>query len=241
LQYVLERRRTEGTDVTKGMLGFVGALALLAELTSCGARPSTPLARAAVEGRLGEMRELLADGAAVDATDPAGFSALLWAAREGPPEAVEALLEAGADPTRRAGGNGWTSLQHAVHRGRSEAVTALLATGRFAQADRDEALVMASGYGSPGMVRALLASGADPRARSKGAGALGNAVGGAWDIDARFQGCAAHTEVVKELLAAAPDLALRDDPVDRYALRYARARGCADLVALVEPSRGERK
>lgn len=224
------------------MLGFLGLSAMLAVFGGCFPSASTPLQKAAVSGNLEEMRRLLSSGTKVDEESPGAFTALVWAAREGPPEAVQVLLDAGADPTRRAGVNGWASLQHAVHKGRAANVELLLGTGRFSEADRNEALVMAAGYGNPGMVKSLLASGADPRADSKGARALPNAVGGAWDIDARYQGCAAHTEVVKELLAAAPDLTLRDDPVDQRALKYAKDRGCAEMVALLtEPKESARK
>ena len=214
-------------------IGFLGGIAMLCALAGCVPRPATGLQRAAASGNAEEVRRLLSSGTRVDEEGPGAFTALVWAARQGSPETVKLLLDAGADPRRRAGVNGWTSLQHAVHKGRADNVAVLLGSGSFAAADRNEALVMAAGYGSAPMVRLLLASGADPRAESKGTRALPNAVGGAWDIDWSYQGCAAHTAVVKELLAAAPDLTLSDDPVDRRALQYARDQGCSEMIGLL--------
>ena len=214
--------------------GTVVVIAILALASACFPAPATDLQRAAASGNLPELRRLLDGGAKVDDEAPGAFTALVSAAREAPSESVRLLLDAGADPLRRAGVNGWTSLQHAAHKGRTDNVALLLGAASFPAADRNDALVMAAGYGNPGMVRVLLAGGADPRAEAKGARALPNAVGGAWDIDARYQGCAAHTEVVKELLAAAPDLRLGDDAADQRALAYARKQGCDEMVALIE-------
>jgi ankyrin repeat protein len=156
---------------------------MVCALAGCSSRPSTPLQQAAASGNAEEVRALLARGAKVDDEAPGAFTALVWAARKGSPEVVKLLLGAGADPSRRAGGTGWTTLQHAVHKGRADNVALLLAASTVRAADRNEALVMAAGYGSASMVRLLLASGADPRAEAEGTPALRNAVGGAWDID----------------------------------------------------------
>jgi ankyrin repeat protein len=213
----------------RNRIGFLGGIAMLCALAGCVPRPATGLQRAAAAGNAEEVRRLLSSGTKVDDEAPGAFTALVWAARQGSPETVKLLLDAGSDPSRRAGVNGWTSLQHAVHKGRADNVAMLLGSRSFAAADRNEALVMAAGYGSAPMVRLLLASGADP----KGDRALRNAVGGAHDIDWSYQGCTAHTEVVKELLAAAPDLTLSDDPADRRALDYAKGQGCSEMVALL--------
>jgi ankyrin repeat protein len=220
---------------TVGWLGF--AVASLTAL-ACRPGPTSPLAVAAVNGRIGEVDALLAKGTPVDEPDMAGFTPLVWASREGPSDAVKKLLAAGADPLRPAGVNGWSSLQHAVHKGRTETVAVLLATGRYGPRELNESLVMAAGYGNAAAVRALLGRGADPHVEVGGARALPNAVGGAWDIDYRFQGCEPHAETVRALLLAAPDLALGDGSSERSALAYAQRRGCTEIVDLVSRKQG---
>ena len=55
---------------------------------------------AAARTKAGMLRGLLAHGAAVDAADGRGMTALMQAAERGRVEAVKALLQAGADPAR---------------------------------------------------------------------------------------------------------------------------------------------
>lgn len=211
---------------------LIGALQLILTAAGCRLGPGTPLAQAAADGRTAEVRALLASGADVNGTD--GITALAWAARAGYVETMRVLLEHGADLERPSGTNGWTPLVHAIHKGQNPAALALLEAGAQAQGPSGtRALLMAAGYGNPEMVRALLEHGADPRVRAGGTNILTDAVGGAWDIDYQFTGCAGHTEAVRALLEAAPDLKLGDDFWSRRALAYAKKKGCADLVRLV--------
>ena len=59
---------------------------------------------------------------------------LVRAAREGDVATIAALLKAGAAVDARAGVNGWTPLQHAIHKNQAAAVKALLAAGADANA-----------------------------------------------------------------------------------------------------------
>ena len=62
---------------------------------------------AALHGRTGCVRALLAAGAAPGAATKNGETALMRAARYGRTTAAEALLGAGADPRRRATAGWW--------------------------------------------------------------------------------------------------------------------------------------
>lgn len=63
---------------------------------------STPLMRAAVAGRIDNMRALVVSGADVDLSDAQGRIAIYWACAKGNGEAVKLLLGAGADAYTRA-------------------------------------------------------------------------------------------------------------------------------------------
>ena len=210
-------------------------LAISVVVVGCGFEPDTPLTLAAAGGHAGEVEALLANGADVNQEDGAGLTSLVWAARSGQVTTLKALLANGADPELPAGSNGWTPLIHAIHKRQNAAALVLLDAGVEVKSDSGAgALLMAAGYGNAEMVRALLARGANPHARSGGVTVLSNAVGGAWDIDYRWPGCAAHAETVKALLEAAPDLRLEDNFWAARALSYARRKGCTELVTLVE-------
>ena len=213
----------------KGIL----ALAALAAAASsaCGVTPDTPLSKAAAEGRTEEVASLISAGVEVDASDGSGLTALTWAARHGQVETLRALLRSGASPNLATGHNGWPPLVHAIHTGQNEAAIELLESGADVQGPGGRrGLLMAAGYGNASMVRELLARGADPHSD----GIMTDAVGGAWDIDYQWPGCGPHTEAVRALLEAAPDLRLGDGFWARRALSRARKRGCAELVELVE-------
>src|SRR5581483_5970682 len=90
--------------------------------------------------------------------------------RNGDVEIIQALLEAGADPTRWHP-EGETPLMAAARTGKVEAVKLLLAKGSFVNAvdafQEETALMWASAEGHLEVVKALLAAGADPNLKAR--------------------------------------------------------------------------
>ncbi|HEX5042699.1 MAG TPA: ankyrin repeat domain-containing protein [Candidatus Polarisedimenticolaceae bacterium] len=204
------------------------ALALVLA-TACGGA-GTDLSRAAHAGNLAEVKRLLAAGA--DPNPPTrGFemSPLALAAQVGSNDVVTALLDAGADPEAESGINDWTVLVNAVHTEQRDTIRLLLSRTHPGKENLDKALEMAAAYGLPDVVQELLAAGATGSTE-----ALTGAVGGSWDIDAEWKGCGPHTETVRVLREASPDLRLPDSYAGRAALRFARTKGCTEMLGLVD-------
>jgi len=212
-------------------LGF--SLLLLGALSGCIlGGPDTPLGRAAGGGDLAAMTALLDHGADPNADGAHGMTPLASAARSGRVEAIDLLLQRGADPHRGCGVNGWTPLQHALHKNQLAAAKRLVETCVAPSAELDDALFMAAGYAQAGAVAALLARGADPHKDfGDGANALSNAVAGAFDIDFNYRGCAAHTETVRALLTV-PDVKLAGS-AGTSARHSAERRGCTEMLTLL--------
>ncbi len=154
---------------------------------------------------------------------------LVRAAREGDVAAIATLLKAGAAVDGRAGVNGWTPLQHAIHKNQPAAVEALLAAG--ADPDAGSALMMAAGYGQLEIVEALLAAGADPRVSHGNVNALWAAAGfGAIaDITDGPPLGSCFPRVADALIAKAPDLRLRWGLEARLTYWLAR-KDCKQLI-----------
>ncbi len=208
---------------------------ILATATGLGCRlgGATPLGRAAAAGDLSAMTALLARGADPNLSGGFGITPLASAARAGRVDAIELLLSKGADPHRGCGVNGWTPLQHALHKNQRKAAMRLMDTVQAPSPELDDALYMAAGYAQADMVAALLVHGADPRKDfGEGANALSNAVSGAFDIDFHYPGCAEPTDTVRALLSV-PDLALTGK-AGRSARRAAERRGCNDMLTLLK-------
>jgi len=122
------------------------------------------LIAAARRGSAAEITAALSKGAKLDEQDAAtGRSALLWAAKSGNREALEALLKAGAN-TSVTERSGKAALAVAAEAGCAECVKLLIAAGADVN-HRDQiqgtALLWAAGFGSPEAVRELLRGGAD--------------------------------------------------------------------------------
>jgi cytohesin len=174
-------------------------LANRSRLEGAGGPEIRAFLKAAMKGRIKEIRKAIRAGVDVEATDEYGMSALHLAAWNGHPEAVRALLHAGAavDPRDNFG-------MTPLIRTRAPEVVALLAAAGADVAAVDHtgssALYEAIREGHAEAVRALLAAGADPNERrSGGLSLLHRAV---------TRGDAAILELLTE---AGADLDARDD------------------------------
>ncbi len=138
---------------------WLGALGIAA----ChGPLPATPLAQAIVAGDVKSVEALLKAGHSADEGSP---RPIVWAAREGQVESIRALVAAGVDVNEMdRAGNGWTPLQHALHKRQSGAARILVESGADVSKRRTgemPPLMMAAGYGDLSSVNLLLDHGAD--------------------------------------------------------------------------------
>ncbi len=129
------------------------------------AQPS--LVEAAQEGALQRVRQLLDDGADVNAVDADGCSALQLAAAEGHREIAVLLLANGADPTILD--NDKFTLLHWATFSNDPAILDLASSDDLEAPDRDgrRPLGWAASEGAQASVAWLLAHGADPNAPDK--------------------------------------------------------------------------
>ena len=131
-----------------------------------GPTPEAPVADAARDGRVEEVRTLLRGGADVNAAHGDGMTALHWAAENGNAELAELLLFAGANVhavTRLAD---YTPLHIASQGGRAMVGRVLIEQGADVEAETSTGAVrplhFAAGSGSAELVSALLEAGAEP-------------------------------------------------------------------------------
>lgn len=144
------------------------------------ARPNPEkLLAAAREGRVDAIRSLLAGGTGVDVCDRDGQTPLNEAAWNGHAEAVQVLLEAGADPKRKNS----RALDFAVRSGTAECVKVLLAAGadpnagvRKGNAGDPTMLMDAIARGDKQIIELLLAAGADVKAVAGATGVVAHAI-----------------------------------------------------------------
>ena len=136
-------------------------LALLLAAHPAGALHQDTLPAAAREGDAALVADLVRGDAEVDAADPDGTTALMWAAYRGDVEMAEHLLRAGADPNR-ANRNDATALGLACTNGSAELVGRLLRAGAEAASDPggQPAILTCARSGSAVAVELLLESGA---------------------------------------------------------------------------------
>ena len=150
--------------------------------------PATPLHAAAARGDVARIRELVKDGADINARDDLGATALYWAARGGHPlgphkcgtedpqrvAVIATLVELGADPNlqdRRPKGwgrsSGWTPLFVALHHAQFTSARVLLEHGADPNLLSDQGMsvmAMASVEGAPkDLISLLVAKGFDPQ------------------------------------------------------------------------------
>ncbi|HZE88738.1 MAG TPA: ankyrin repeat domain-containing protein [Verrucomicrobiae bacterium] len=225
------------------ILRFVPWIVVALGAPACLPHPATPLAIAARAGDVVETRRLMDGGARAEDPDPEGWTPLMWAARAGATSTMAALIDSGARVDRRDGWiHGWTPLLHAIHKGQIDSARLLLDRGadvNGASTDGLTPIVAAAGgcdcdagrndADMDAIFFLLLERGANPReGRDAESRALTNAV-----ADGR-------TEVVRALLARAPELRLRDDLEGRISLLLARLRGRTEIVSLISRSESEK-
>jgi ankyrin repeat protein len=178
-------------------------------------------------------KQLIDDGADVNAKNRYGVAPLSLACQNGNADLVEILLKAGADPNTELPG-GETVLLTAARTGRVEPVKALLAKG--ARVDTTErkgqnALMWAAAEGHTDVVELLIQAGADPDITlDSGFNAM------------FFAARNGHSEAVKSLLKAGVDVTAqiktekssgKAPPEGTTALRLAVENGHFDLAALL--------
>ena len=220
---------------------LLGLGAALLAAGACAQRPDSPLTRAAARNDVAALRQLLHDGHPVDA-DSDAWTALIWAARSGSIDAINLLLDAGADVNRPGPtGDTWdaTPLQHAILVRQPAAVQVLLDRG--ADLSRNTAsrslapLFLAAGDTNPTIVNLLLAHGADPAVEDEhGATPLSRAVSaGTLNGPDRpmFGGC--RVDTVRALIAHDPRLRLQRNAAWNDAIWWARVQRCGDVLRLI--------
>jgi ankyrin repeat protein len=207
---------------------------------ACANNPKTPLTRAAARNDAAAVRELLKDGQKAD-EDNKRWTALIWAARSGSVEAINVLLDAGADVNQPGPtGDDWdaTPLQHAILQRQPAVVRLLLDRGadpNRAAGGSPSPLFLAAGDTDPTIVRLLLAHGADPSVENEnGATPLLRAVSaGTFNGPDRpmFGGC--RVETVRTLMAHDPALRLKRNAAWNDAVWWARFQRCQDVLKLI--------
>jgi len=220
---------------------LLGLGAALLAAGACARRPDTPLTQAAVRNDVAALRQLLDEGHKADEGGDS-WTALIWASRSGSIEAINLLLDSGADvnlpgPT----GDNWdaTPLQHAILMRQPAAVRLLLDRGadlnRGAGPGSLAPLFLAAGDTDPAILKLLLDHGADATVEDEnGVTPLSRAVS-AGTLHGRdrpmFGGC--RVETVRTLIAHDPRLRLKRYSAWNDAIWWARFQRCQDVLRLV--------
>jgi ankyrin repeat protein len=224
----------------RGVLYLALGAALLAA-GACDQRPQTPLTRAAAGNDVVALRQLLAGGRQADEGGDS-WTALIWAARSGSIDAINLLLDAGADVNLPGStGDDWdaTPLQHAILQRQPAAVRLLLDRGadpnRAAGRGSPPPLMLAAGDTDPSILKLLLAHGADPAVEdAAGATPMSRAVSaGTFHGPDRpmFGGC--RVETVRALIAYNPALRSKRNSALADAIWWARLQRCEDVLQLI--------
>lgn len=178
----------------------------------------TALYKAVIAGDGAKVRQLILDGADVNARDKRGRTPLMVTAGKGQAEIVEMLLAAGARVNAKMDG-GTSALQFAAWSGDDRTVKALLGAGADPNAQSKSgttALEAAAGRGYQEIVRMLLAAGADVDKGEPIIAAAGNG----------------HYQIVRTLLAAGADVNAQKD-YGRTALSAAAGGGHRGIVRML--------
>lgn len=151
----------------RGPAHLIGILSCVAGLAAAGtgaAYGASEIADAASEGDLVTVRSLIVEGMDVDAPQPDGTTALMWAAYHSDAELVKALLDAGAS-IDAANEYGVTPLLQASRIGATPVIAALLDGGADPELAHPEGvtpLMAAAGAGRVDAVNLLVERGANP-------------------------------------------------------------------------------
>jgi ankyrin repeat protein len=204
--------------------------------SGCFPRPQNAISRAAAAGDVEGVEQLISQG--VDPNLGAAsraFTPMIWAARAGQVAVIRALAAHGALVDAPGGSNGWSPLQHALHKQQTAAALELIELGADLSGQPGQrALAMAAGYGNAEVTERLLDRGVDPHVDlGGGPSLLALAAAGAYDIDYHWRGCEPHTQTVRALMTRAPDLALGRGSWDTAARAYVSRHGCSELVSLL--------
>jgi ankyrin repeat protein len=219
---------------------LLGLGAALLTMGACAQRPETPLTQAAARNDVAALRRLLDHGHSADEGGDS-WTALIWAARSGSVEAIDVLLDYGADVNRPGStGDDWdaTPLQHAILARQPAAVRRLLDRGADVNRGAGASvtpLFLAAGDTDPTIVQLLLGHGADPRVEDEnGATPLFRAVSaGTLHGPDRpmFGGC--RVETVRALVAHDPTLRLKRNSAWNDAIWWARLQRCQEVLRLI--------
>jgi ankyrin repeat protein len=219
---------------------WLGLGAALLATSACAQRPETPLTQAAARNDVAALRQLLDHGHHADEGGDS-WTALIWASRSGSLEAIDLLLDSGADLNRPGPtGDDWdaTPLQHAILQRQPAVVRLLLERGadlnRGAGPGSLTPLFLAAGDADPAILKLLLAHGADPTIQDQhGATPLSRAIAaGTLHGPDRpmFGGC--RIETVRALLTHDPGLRVRNTAWND-AIWWARFQRCKDVLKLI--------
>jgi uncharacterized protein len=134
-------------------------------------KSSLDIHEAAALGNLPQLKNLLDhDKSLVGSYSPDGFTALALAAYLGQKDAVQRLLEAGADPNAVAKNEtGFTALTGAVSQNHNEVAKILVENGanvNYSYEDGFTPLIHAAHAGNFELVKLLLEKGANPKAKN---------------------------------------------------------------------------
>ena len=167
-----------------------------------------PLADAARDGDLEQVRALIGTGADVNAAHGDGMTALHWAAERGSVEMVEVLIYAGANAKAVTRIGDYTPLHLAAKSGSADVLRALIAAGAVLDARTTTGgaspLHFAAASGSTEAVAALVDAGAEVDARER-----------AWgQTPLMFAAAKGHTKVVEALLSSGANSAATSNVVD---------------------------
>ena len=177
------------------------AILLIAAASLSAAGTEASLADAAERMDRKAMVGLIARGAAVDAAQVDGMTALHWAAYNDDMEAANLLIAAGAN-IKAANRYGLTPISLAATNGNAAMIQALLDAGADANTTRlggETVLMTASRTGKVDAVRVLLAYGADPNRAEEGDG----------QTALMWAAAEGHAEVIETLVHNGADLNAR--------------------------------